>query len=75
MRRGFDVGAALVGVLAAISFGAELVGAVPLGLLADAVPTRMLMTGGVLLAALATGKAPALKAWRHLYLLYARCNG
>ena len=29
--RGFDVGAALVGVLAAIAFGAELVGAVPLG--------------------------------------------
>jgi len=53
-RRGFDVGAALVGVLAAIAFGAELVGAVPLGLLADAVPTQMLMTGGALLAALAT---------------------
>jgi hypothetical protein len=43
-RRGFDVGAALVRVLAAIAFGAELVGAEPLGLLADAVPTRVLMT-------------------------------
>ena len=35
-RCGFDVWAALVGVLAAIAFGAESVGAVPLGLLADA---------------------------------------
>jgi MFS family permease len=53
-RRGYDVGAALVGVLAALSFGAELVGAIPLGLLADAIPTRLVITGGALMAALAT---------------------
>lgn len=52
--RGFSMGAGLVGTLAAISFGAELLGAVPLGMLSDAVSTRTLMTGGALLAALAT---------------------
>jgi MFS family permease len=52
--RGFGVGAGWVGTLAAISFGAELLGAVPLGMLSDAVSARVLMTGGALLAALAT---------------------
>jgi sugar phosphate permease len=52
--RGFGVGAGLVGTLAAMSFGAELLGAVPLGMLSDAVSARVLMTGGALLAALAT---------------------
>jgi MFS family permease len=52
--RGFGVGAGLVGTLAALSFGAELVGAIPLGMLSDAVSARVLMTGGALLAALAT---------------------
>ena len=52
--RGFNMGAGLVGTLAAISFGAELAGAVPLGVLSDAVSARALMTGGALLAALAT---------------------
>ncbi len=53
-NRGVRIGAGLVGTLAAISFGAELVGAVPLGMLSDAVSARALMTGGALLAALAT---------------------
>ncbi|MCA1562114.1 MAG: MFS transporter [Acidobacteria bacterium] len=52
--RGFGVGAGLLGSLAAISFAAELVGAVPLGMLSDAVSARILMTGGALLAAFAT---------------------
>ncbi len=52
--RGLPIGAGLVGTLAAISFGAELLGAVPLGMLSDAVPARTLMTSGALLAALAT---------------------
>ena len=52
--RGSSVGAGLVGTLAAMSFGAELLGAVPLGMLSDAVSARALMTGGALLAALAT---------------------
>jgi len=53
-NRGRDIGAGLVGTLAAISFGAEMLGAVPLGMLSDAVSARALMTTGALLAALAT---------------------
>jgi MFS family permease len=53
-NRGLDIGAGLVGTLAAISFGAELVGAVPLGMLSDAVSARALMTAGALLAGAAT---------------------
>ena len=53
-NRGLEIGAGLVGTLAAISFGAELLGAVPLGMLSDAVSARVLMTSGALLAALAT---------------------
>jgi MFS family permease len=51
---GSPVGAALVGTLGAISFGAELVGAVPMGIVSDAVAPRVLMTIGSLLGALAT---------------------
>ena len=43
-----------VGTVAAISFGAELLGAVSLGVLSDAVSARTLMAGGALLPALAT---------------------
>ena len=51
---GVAIGAGLVGVLAAVSFGTELAGSVPLGLVADATSTRLLMTGGALVAAVAT---------------------
>jgi MFS family permease len=53
-NRGQSVGAGLVGTLAAISFGVELLAAVPLGMLSDVVPARTLMTGGALLAGIAT---------------------
>ncbi len=53
-NRGLDIGAGLVGTLAAISFGGELLGAVPLGMLSDVVSARALMTVGALLAGLAT---------------------
>jgi len=53
-NRGQSVGAGLVGTLAAISFGVELLAAVPLGMLSDVVPARTLMTGGALLAGFAT---------------------
>jgi MFS family permease len=53
-NRGLDIGPGLVGTLAAISFGAELLGAVPLGMLSDAMSARALMTSGALLAAVAT---------------------
>jgi hypothetical protein len=51
---GMNVGAGLAGTLGAISVGTELLGAVPLGLLSDVMPVRTLMTGGALLAAVAT---------------------
>lgn len=50
----FRVTAALAGTLGAVSFGAELIGAVPLGLASDALAPRALMTGGALLGAVAT---------------------
>jgi MFS family permease len=53
-NHGRPLGAGLVGTLAAISFGVELVGAVPLGMLSDAVPARVLMTSGAALAGVAT---------------------
>jgi MFS family permease len=53
-NRGFRVNAALVGTLGAVSFGAELVAGVPMGLASDAVAPRALMTGGALLGAIAT---------------------
>ena len=53
-NRGFRVTAALAGTLGAVSFSAELIGAVPLGLASDAIAPRALMTGGALLGALAT---------------------
>jgi len=53
-NRGFRVTAALAGTLGAISFAAELIGAVPLGLASDAIAPRALMTGGALVGAVAT---------------------
>src|SRR5499427_5012364 len=53
-NRGSAIGAGLVGILGAISFGAELVSATPMGIASDAVAPRVLMTGGSLLGAGAT---------------------
>src|SRR5258708_37806473 len=53
-NRGARVDAALVGTLGAVSFGAELLGSVPMGLLSDAIAPRALMTCGALLGASAT---------------------
>jgi MFS family permease len=52
--RGLPVDAALVGLLSATSFGAELVGAIPMGVIADAITPRALMAGGALMAAVST---------------------
>jgi MFS family permease len=66
-NRGFPVDAALVGGLSATSFAAELAGAVPMGVIADAVASRSLMTGGALVAAVAT----ALFGWsRHIGVFF-----
>jgi MFS family permease len=48
------VGAALVGTLSAVAYAAELAGAFPLGVAADYLSRRVLLTGGALLGALAT---------------------
>ena len=52
-NHGSSVNAALVGTLGAVSFGAELLGALPMGVASDAVAPRALMTGGTLLGAFA----------------------
>jgi len=51
---GSSIGAGLVGILGAVSFGAELVSATPMGIASDAIRPRALMTGGSLLGAAAT---------------------
>jgi MFS family permease len=53
-NRGSAVNAALVGTLSAVSFGAELIGALPMGVASDILAPRALITGGALLGALAT---------------------
>jgi MFS family permease len=45
---------ALVGLLSAVSFAAELLASIPMGLASDALSPRWLMTGGALLGAFAT---------------------
>jgi len=50
-NRGSPIGAGLVGVLGAVSFGAELIAATPMGIASDAIAPRGLMTGGSLLGA------------------------
>ncbi len=53
-NKGERIGAALVGALGAVSFIAELLVALPVGMLADAFAPRLLMTSGALLGAVAT---------------------
>jgi MFS family permease len=53
-NRGSAVDATLVGVLGAVSFAAELLGALPMGVLSDRFTPRVLMVGGALLGAIAT---------------------
>lgn len=51
---GDRIGPALAGTLGAVAFGSELAGAVPMGVLSDALAPRGLMTAGTVLAAGAT---------------------
>lgn len=53
-NRGASADVTLAGILGAVSFGAELVGSIPLGMLSDAVAPRGLMALGALLGAAAT---------------------
>ncbi len=52
--KGNRIGPALAGTLGAVAFASELIGAVPMGVLSDALAPRGLMTVGALLAAAAT---------------------
>src|SRR5438094_7936420 len=53
-NRGFNINAALVGVRGAVSFGVELMGAIPMGMLAAIGAPRVLMTAGAVVGATAT---------------------
>jgi len=53
-QRGAPVNTALVGTLGAVSFAAEVLGALPMGLLSDALSARVLITGGAVAGAAAT---------------------
>ncbi|WP_080685300.1 MFS transporter [Pandoraea pnomenusa] len=52
-KNGAPVNTALVGTLGTISFVAEVAGALPMGLLSDALSPRALMTGGAVIGAAA----------------------
>ncbi|MGH8207512.1 MAG: MFS transporter [Steroidobacteraceae bacterium] len=53
-QRGLPIRANLVGALAASAFGAELICSIPLGIAADAISVRWLMSAGALTGAIAT---------------------
>lgn len=54
-NQGQDVNAAIVGLLGAVAYGAELIGAVPMGIFADRLSPRFLMIGSGLLGAAGMG--------------------
>jgi len=73
-NRGRQVDAALVGTLGAVSFGAELLAAVPMGMLSDAVAPRALITGGALLRAVAT-QMFGMTGWAGIFFLSRAIEG
>ena len=73
-NQGRQVDAALVGILGAISFGAELLAAVPMGMLSDAIAPRALMTGGALLGAAAT-QLFGMSGWTSIFFLSRAIEG
>ncbi len=73
-NRGAQVDAALVGTLGSASFGAELLCAVPTGMLSDAMAPRELMTGGALLGAVAT-QLFGMSGWVSIFFLSRAIEG
>ena len=73
-NHGARMDAALVGTLGAVSFGAELLGSVPMGLLSDATAPRALMTGGALLGAAAT-QLFGMSGWVEVFFLSRAAEG
>lgn len=52
--RGAPVDAALVGLVGAVSFGAELLASIPMGILSDALAPKWLLTSGAIIGGVAT---------------------
>jgi MFS family permease len=73
-NRGRPVDAALVGTLGAVSFAAELLSALPMGMLSDAIAPRALMTGGALLGAIAT-QVFGMTGWVSVFFLSRTMEG
>ena len=73
-NQGALIDAALVGTLGAISFGAELIASVPMGMLSDAIAPRALMTGGALLGAAAT-QMFGMSGWIGIFFLSRAIEG
>jgi len=73
-NRGAPLGAALVGSLGAVSFTAELLLAVPAGMLSDAIAPRALMTGGAILGAVAT-QLFGMSGWVSVFFLSRALEG
>ena len=71
---GRQVDAVLVGTLGAVSFVAELLAAVPMGMLSDAIAPRALMTGGALLGAAAT-QMFGMSGWAGIFFLSRAVEG
>ncbi len=73
-HRGARFGPALVGALGAVSFAAELLLAVPAGILSDSIAPRALMTGGALLGAVAT-QLFGMSGWAGIFFLSRAMEG
>ena len=73
-NRGAPVDAAIAGVLGAVSFGAELLFSVPMGVLSDAVSPRAIMTCGALLGAAAT-QLFGMSGWVGIFFLSRALEG
>jgi predicted MFS family arabinose efflux permease len=72
--RGSNIDAALAGILGAVSFGAELLLGVPMGMLSDALAPRALMTGGALLGTAAT-QMFGMSGWVSIFFLSRAIEG
>jgi MFS family permease len=71
---GFQVDAGLLGILGAVSFGAELTASIPFGIASDAISPRWLMVGGALIGAVAV-QLFALSAHAEVFFLSRAFEG
>ncbi|MDE3186488.1 MAG: MFS transporter [Acidobacteriota bacterium] len=71
---GFQVDAGLLGILGAVSFGAELIASIPFGIASDSISPRWLMVGGALIGSLAV-QLFALSAHTEVFFLSRALEG